>query len=242
MVITGSSRGLGYALADEFLRLGDDVVVSSRSEQACKAAAEQLAAKHPARTVLPFACDVRSAGTTALFGMLRTSMHACASCRETLMRHGPARSRHACVPHAAAEADALAEYAQSSLGRVDLWVNNAGASQRAKADLEAADPAELQQIVDTNLMGAMFGARAALKVRWRLPHGLLRWHLQGSPSLLNALPWSVAHWVGRSQGCGRCVGSGAARAGAGGRAQPCLGSGMHGICGWQLGPRRLAPQ
>ena len=66
VVITGSSRGLGYALADEFLRLGDDVVVSSRSERACKAAAEQLAAKHPARTVLPFACDVRSAGT-ALF-------------------------------------------------------------------------------------------------------------------------------------------------------------------------------
>ena len=73
MVITGSSRGLGYALADEFLRLGDDVVVSSRSEQACRAAAEELSAKHPARTVLPFACDVRNAG--AVLRPALRSMH-----------------------------------------------------------------------------------------------------------------------------------------------------------------------
>lgn len=65
MVITGSSRGLGYALADQFLAFGDDVIVSSRTEQACLEAAEKLTQKYPARKVLPFPCDVRNAGTKA---------------------------------------------------------------------------------------------------------------------------------------------------------------------------------
>lgn len=62
VVITGSSRGLGYALADSFLALGDDVVVSSRSAEACAAAAERLAAAHPQRRVRHLASDVRDAG------------------------------------------------------------------------------------------------------------------------------------------------------------------------------------
>ena len=62
MVITGSSKGLGYALADRFLALGDDVVVSSRSAEACAAAAERLAAAHPQRRVRCFSGDVREAG------------------------------------------------------------------------------------------------------------------------------------------------------------------------------------
>ena len=62
VVITGSSRGLGYALADQFLAFGDDVVVSSRTEQACKEAAEKLAERYPSSRVLHFACDVRNAG------------------------------------------------------------------------------------------------------------------------------------------------------------------------------------
>jgi NAD(P)-dependent dehydrogenase (short-subunit alcohol dehydrogenase family) len=61
-VITGSSRGLGYALADQFLGFGDDVVISSRNMSACEDAAVRLGEKHPARKALPFACDVRNAG------------------------------------------------------------------------------------------------------------------------------------------------------------------------------------
>ena len=62
VVITGSSRGLGYALADQFLQFGDDVVISSRDMSACELAAAQLREKHPARKALPHACDVRNAG------------------------------------------------------------------------------------------------------------------------------------------------------------------------------------
>ena len=62
VVITGSSRGLGYALADQFLHFGDDVIISSRDMSACERAAAQLGEKHPARKALPHACDVRNAG------------------------------------------------------------------------------------------------------------------------------------------------------------------------------------
>ena len=63
-MITGSSRGLGYALADHFLGFGDDVIISSRNMSACEHAAVQLGEKHPLRKVFPFACDVRNAGKT----------------------------------------------------------------------------------------------------------------------------------------------------------------------------------
>lgn len=62
VVITGSSKGLGYALAHHFLALGDEVVVNSRSAEACKRAVNSLAALHPERRVLAFPGDVRQAG------------------------------------------------------------------------------------------------------------------------------------------------------------------------------------
>lgn len=47
VIITGSSRGLGLSLARQFLLLGDDVMLSSRTAAALEAAARQL------RTVRP---------------------------------------------------------------------------------------------------------------------------------------------------------------------------------------------
>ena len=58
VVITGSSRGLGLALAREFLRLGDSVVISSRSADHCGQAHEQLLKDNPRGTVLAEPCDV----------------------------------------------------------------------------------------------------------------------------------------------------------------------------------------
>lgn len=64
----------------------------------------------------------------------------------------------------AEEVEALARFAQEKLGRVDIWVNNAGISQAHKATLQHADADELRRVLDTNLLGSIFGARAALQV------------------------------------------------------------------------------
>ena len=59
VVITGSSKGLGLALAHEFLRLGDSVVISSRSADHCRQALQQLLQDNPRGTVLAEPCDVK---------------------------------------------------------------------------------------------------------------------------------------------------------------------------------------
>jgi len=62
VVITGSSKGLGYAMAQQFLALGDDVVINSRSSEDLVRAADSLRLRHPERRVLPYEGDVRDAG------------------------------------------------------------------------------------------------------------------------------------------------------------------------------------
>ncbi len=58
VVITGSTRGIGYGLADAFLGLGCSVAVSGRTLAAVDAAVARLRAKHDATRVYGFACDV----------------------------------------------------------------------------------------------------------------------------------------------------------------------------------------
>jgi len=60
VVITGSSQGLGYGYAREFLRRGHNVVVSGRTQATVDIAIERLAAEIPdaVSRIAGFACDV----------------------------------------------------------------------------------------------------------------------------------------------------------------------------------------
>ena len=58
IVITGSTRGIGYGLADSFLQLGCAVTVSGRSSAASEAVAAKLAAQYGPDRVFGIACDV----------------------------------------------------------------------------------------------------------------------------------------------------------------------------------------
>ena len=58
IVITGSTRGIGYGLAEAFLQLGCAVTVSGRSRESSAAVVGQLAAQHDASHVFGLACDV----------------------------------------------------------------------------------------------------------------------------------------------------------------------------------------
>ena len=66
-------------------------------------------------------------------------------------------------PCRADQVDALASFAEESLGGIDIWVNNAGLSQSSKSDIADTDPSLLQGIVGTNLLGSMWGSRAAIR-------------------------------------------------------------------------------
>jgi NAD(P)-dependent dehydrogenase (short-subunit alcohol dehydrogenase family) len=68
IVITGSTRGIGYGLADAFLQLGHAVTVSGRSRESTEAAVKQLSEKYDASRVFGLACDVTiPAQVTALW-------------------------------------------------------------------------------------------------------------------------------------------------------------------------------
>jgi len=58
VVITGSTKGIGLAMAKEFLRYGDKVVVSSRSAERVEATVAQLREEFPEGKIVGLPCDV----------------------------------------------------------------------------------------------------------------------------------------------------------------------------------------
>ena len=56
IVITGSTKGIGYGLAEEFLKRGHQVVVSGRNQERLDKAVSALAAQHT--NVAGYLCDV----------------------------------------------------------------------------------------------------------------------------------------------------------------------------------------
>lgn len=58
IVITGSTRGIGYGLAEAFLQLGCAVMVSGRGPESTGAAVEQLAVQRDPVRVFGLVCDV----------------------------------------------------------------------------------------------------------------------------------------------------------------------------------------
>jgi 3-oxoacyl-[acyl-carrier protein] reductase len=69
-IITGASRGIGFAIADALASHGCSVVVTSRHAASAEEAAEKLA-KYDAR-VIPFQCDVRDElSIERLFALVR---------------------------------------------------------------------------------------------------------------------------------------------------------------------------
>ncbi|KAK9819695.1 hypothetical protein WJX72_001307 [[Myrmecia] bisecta] len=131
VVVTGSSKGIGLALAREFVRAGDSVLICSRNASQVAAATEDLQ---------------RLAASSALAGP--TQVIAGAPCNVA----NPA------------EVAALADFAHDRLGTVDIWINNAGSNAYKYSTLTELDPADLVNIVETNLLGVMLGCREAIRV------------------------------------------------------------------------------
>ena len=59
-VITGSSRGIGKAIAERMAEHGAKVVISSRKQDACDAVAEAINVRHGAGTALALAANISS--------------------------------------------------------------------------------------------------------------------------------------------------------------------------------------
>jgi len=122
VVITGSTRGIGYGLAAAFLDLGCVVTISGRSEASVSAAIAPLTARYGAAHLFGQPCDVGR------------------------------------FP----QVQALWDAAATRWGHVDIWINNAGAGNRMM-DFWRLPPDEVRQVVETNLLGIMYGSTVALR-------------------------------------------------------------------------------
>ena len=121
VVITGSTRGIGFGLAENFLKLGQQVVISGRRQDSVDQAVEKLTRDFPAERLLGVACDMRDFQRVEQLWYL----------------------------------------SEEHFGGVDIWINNAGISQ-SQENFWELDPGKITDLVDTNITGAMFGARVAL--------------------------------------------------------------------------------
>jgi len=122
IVITGSTRGIGYGLADSFLALGCAVTVSGRTSEAVEKAVAELSAKHQAERVFGQPCDV-------------TDFE---------------------------QVQALWDAAHVHFGKIDIWVNNAGLGH-SQMDFWRIPAERIQAVVSVNVIGAMYGAKVALR-------------------------------------------------------------------------------
>ncbi|MBD0417343.1 SDR family NAD(P)-dependent oxidoreductase [Oryzicola mucosus] len=57
-LVTGSSRGIGRAIADRFVQHGARVIISSRKEDACAATAAEINARRRVEAAIPIAANV----------------------------------------------------------------------------------------------------------------------------------------------------------------------------------------
>jgi len=122
-VITGSSRGIGFALARRFLELGCRVTIAGRSDATTRAAMDKLTQALPAQaSALSFrTCDVTRTGDL-----------------EALWQHATAQAP------------------------VDIWINNAGVSPPLALFWDVPAQA-LEDVIDSNVKGAMMGAWVAMR-------------------------------------------------------------------------------
>lgn len=134
VVITGSTRGIGFGLAHEFLKRGCNVVVSGRSSGSVEPAVKKLIANHGEARVLGIPCQV---------------------------------DRYD-------EVQSLWDGAIARFGKVDIWISNAGISnENALKPFWEAPPETLSDVSNTNLLGSMNCARAALAGFIKQNHGQL---------------------------------------------------------------------
>lgn len=138
VVITGSTRGLGKALAREFLLSGDRVVVTSRSPESVQATVKELEE------------NLKEGIATAVGSLLTKLSHA----------KVVGIACDVCNPN---DVQRLANYAVNELGYVDIWINNAGTNKGFRPLLQFSDE-DIQQIVSTNLVGSILCTREAMRI------------------------------------------------------------------------------
>lgn len=121
IVITGSTRGIGYGLASAFLERDCQVVISGRTTASVDRALNTLRDESDSHQLIGLACDITD-------------------------------------PQ---QVQALWDRACAEFSNIDIWINNAGFISSVNT-IEGTETVEIRSMLETNLLGSIYGARVAL--------------------------------------------------------------------------------
>lgn len=122
IVITGSTRGIGFGMASGFLERGCSVIISGREQENVQRAIEMLTDKPSTGTISGHVCDVRDV----------------------------------------TQVQNLWWNAREDMGRIDIWINNAGVNAAPKVIWENS-AIDAKNVVETNILGVIYGSQVAIK-------------------------------------------------------------------------------
>ncbi|PON49867.1 Short-chain dehydrogenase/reductase [Trema orientale] len=167
VVITGSTRGLGKALAREFLLSGDRVVIASRSPESVHATIRELE-------------ENLKEGVVTADGSSRTNL-----------RHAKVVGIECdvCNPE---DVQKLGKFAVRELGSIDIWINNAGTNKGFRPLLQFTDE-DITQIVSTNLVGSLLCTREAMGIMTNQAKGGHIFNMDGAGSGGSSTPLTAAY-------------------------------------------------
>ncbi|XP_051132141.1 probable chlorophyll(ide) b reductase NYC1, chloroplastic [Andrographis paniculata] len=167
VVITGSTRGLGKALAREFLLSGDRVVVTSRSAESVDTTIKELAEN------------------------LQQVIIATGGSSQKHLEHAKVVG----IPCDVSNPDdvrKLSKFAVDEFGSIDIWVNNAGTNKGFRPLLEFDDD-DILQIVSTNLVGSIICTREALQTMEAQRNGGHVFNMDGAGSGGSSTPLTAVY-------------------------------------------------
>ena len=122
IVITGSTSGIGFGLADVFLSQGCAVTISGRSQTNLDKAYRILSGKYDQNRILAYICDVSHYD----------------------------------------QVEGLWSAARARFGRVDIWINNAGAGHPETLIWDYSREM-IDRVIAANVTGALYGLTVASK-------------------------------------------------------------------------------
>lgn len=159
VVITGGSRGIGYALAKQFCLNGHSVIICATNEQRLQKAVSTIQ---------------QQVKNNKLY-LGKTSQEDDEPCI-----HGVV-----CDVSSEASMNQFVSYIQKTIGPdglIHVWINNAGVSTVVNRPLHELDVEQIDRIVSVNMFGSIISTRAAIKLMLSQKKGGHVFNMEGAGS------------------------------------------------------------
>ncbi|RLM93635.1 putative chlorophyll(ide) b reductase NYC1, chloroplastic [Panicum miliaceum] len=167
VVITGSTRGLGKALAREFLLSGDRVVIASRSPESVLQTIKELEENFQEGLSVAKKKERKTLSHAKVVGT------ACDVCKPEDVKK-------------------LVNFAINELGSIDIWINNAGTNKGFRPLVTFSDD-DITQIVSTNLVGSLLCTREVMNVMQYQDKGGHIFNMDGAGSGGSSTPLTAVY-------------------------------------------------